>query len=54
MLLPVQLSLPLFYEKTGLYLSSKLDQRKVRNVTQYLFFNFFLRLFSQQASFSEF
>ena len=40
MLLPVQLSLPLFYEKTGLYLSSKLDQRKVRNDTQYPFFIF--------------
>ena len=47
MLLPVQLSFPLFYEITGL------DQRKVRNDTQCLFKNFFLRLFSQQASFSE-
>ena len=41
MLLPVQLSLPLFYEKTGLYLRSKLDQRKVRNDAQYLFFKLF-------------
>lgn len=41
MLLPVQLSLPLFYEKTGLYLSSKLDQRNVWNDTRYLFLTFF-------------
>ena len=47
MLLPVQLSLPLFYEKTGLYLTSQLDQRKVWDNIQYLFLLFSTSVFNK-------